>query len=168
LLLNAGDETTTNLIGNGLLALLRQPDRWETLPADPTLVGNAVEELLRFDSPTQMQFRWAADDLEIGDKAISRGQGIVIVSAAANRDPAEFSNPDRVDIRREPNHHAAFGFGPHYCMGAPLARLEGQVVFETLVRRLADPRLGDVPPLREPNPVLRGLKSLPVTFSRQG
>jgi pimeloyl-[acyl-carrier protein] synthase len=166
-LLIAGNETTTNLIGNGMLALLRQPDQLARLRADPSLVPTAVEELLRYDSPAQMVFRWAGEDFSLGGKAIQQGQMVVMVTGAANRDPAQFPEPDRLDVARHPNEHHAFGFGIHYCVGAPLARLEAQLAFPALLRRLANLELAGAP-VRQPNPVLRGLQSLPLKFASAG
>ncbi len=115
-----------------------------------------------------MVFRWAAEDLPIGDRVIPNGQMVVLVLGAANRDPAQFPDPDRLALARATNHHVAFGFGIHYCLGAPLVRLEAQVVFPTILRRLHDLRPGDEPPRRNPNPALRGLASLPVRFTTGG
>jgi cytochrome P450 len=165
LILNAGHETTTNLIGNGTLALLRHPDQWQRLRSDPALVEGAVEELLRYDSPVQFTNRTAHEDVTLGDHTITAGQKVVVILGAANRDPAKFPDPDRLDITRaEAAHHVAFGQGPHYCLGAPLARLEGQVVFETLVRRYPNLRLDGEPPAYRENFNLRGLTSLRVEF----
>ncbi len=165
LLLIAGHETTTNLIGNGMLALLRHPDQLAALRDDPTLLDTAVEELLRYDGPVQFTFRWAGQDFELAGKPIQKGQMVVIVVAAANHDPAQFPNPSQLDLRRRPNEHHAFGFGIHFCLGAPLARLEGQLALSALLRRLPGVRLGDQPPVRQPNPVLRGLASLPLRWT---
>jgi cytochrome P450 len=165
LLLNAGHETTTNLIGNGTLALLKNPDQWRRLLADPALVEGAVEELLRYDSPVQFTTRIALEDVEIGEHRVAAGQRAMVVLGAANRDPAMFPDPDRLDIARaEAPHHVAFGQGPHYCLGAPLARLEGQVVFETLARRCPKLRLEGEPPVYRENFNLRGLSRLPVAY----
>jgi pimeloyl-[acyl-carrier protein] synthase len=165
LLLNAGHETTTNLIGNGTLALLRNPDQLKKLRDDPALIEDGIEELLRFDSPVQFTSRVAKEDVELGGQKIKAGQAAVLVLGAANHDPAQFPNPDRLDLARpEARHHVAFGMGPHYCIGAPLARLEGKVVWQTLLRRFPGLHLeGPVPEYRE-NFNLRGLKALPVAF----
>src|SRR3954470_10439142 len=120
-LLIAGNETTTNLIGKGMLALLRQPEQLARLRADPSLIPAALEELLRYDSPVQMVFRWAGQDFSLGGEAIQQGQMVVMVPGAAKRDPAQFPQPDHLDVARQPNEHHAFGFGIHYCVGAPLA-----------------------------------------------
>jgi hypothetical protein len=164
LLLFAGHETTTNLIGNGLLGLLRDPDQLEVLRAEPSLAPLAVEELLRYDGPTPAMVRVAAEDMKIGDKRIKRGDRIFAIINAANRDPAQFADPDRLDLRREPNRHIAFGFGIHFCIGAPLARLEGQIAFATLLRRLSDLELLTTAPEWLDSVVFRGVKSLPVSF----
>ena len=165
LLLAAGHETTTNLIGNGLHALLRHPDQLQRLREQPELAPSAVEELLRFDSPVQNTGRLAGEDLEIGGKRIAKGQFVVCQLAAANHDPAQFAEPGQLDIARRDNRHLAFGFGSHFCFGAPLARLEGQVAFETLLRRLPELRLADDAAVAyTPNITFRGLQSLPVAF----
>ncbi len=165
LLLIAGNETTTNLIGNGLLALLRHPDQMRRVWDDASLVPSAVEEILRYDSPVQLTSRLAKVDLEMHGTKISRGQWVYLLLAAANRDPAQFSDPDRFDVGRAENKHIAFGAGPHFCMGAPLARLEAQVVLHTLRRRFpAGLRLGTENPEYRNNFNLRGLKSLSVVF----
>jgi cytochrome P450 len=165
LLLNAGHETTTNLIGNGTLALLRHPEQWQRLVAEPALITGAVEELLRYDSPVQFSSRRAHEDIALGKHTIGAGQIVLVVLGAANRDPAMFPDPDRLDVTRaEAAHHVAFGMGPHYCLGAPLARLEGQVAFEALVRRYPGLRLEGGPPVYRENFNLRGLKRLPVGF----
>ncbi|HEY1690572.1 MAG TPA: cytochrome P450 [Polyangiaceae bacterium] len=160
-----GQETTTNLIGNGLLALLRHPDQLEKLRADPSLVPSAVEELLRFEAPSQQTARLAPEDVEIGGRAIKKRQAVIAVMGAANRDPARFPDPDRLDIARQDNKHVAFGWGPHFCFGAALARIEGQASFETMLRRLPDLRLPAGTKLRwRTNLGLRGLVALPLEF----
>jgi pimeloyl-[acyl-carrier protein] synthase len=164
LLLIAGHETTVNLIGNGLLALLQHPDQLRALRDDPGLIQTGVEELLRFDGPVQRTGRMTTTEVEIGGKRIPRDSVVVSVIGAANRDPKQFADPDRLDVSRKDNRHIAFGFGIHFCLGAPLARLEGQIALGTLLRRM--PKLAlvsDVPEWRESS-TLRGLKSLPVTF----
>jgi pimeloyl-[acyl-carrier protein] synthase len=159
-----GQETTTNLIGNGLLTLLRHPAELERLRADSGLIPSAVEELLRFESPTQHTYRSAAEDLQLGGKTIRKRQVVMVVMGAANRDPERFPDPDRVDLARRDNRHVAFGWGPHFCFGAALARIEGQVAFETILRRLPDLQLGPGPLTWRTNLALRGLTALPVTF----
>jgi len=164
LLLIAGHETTVNLIGNGLLALLQHPDQLRALLDNPALIQTAVEELLRYDGPVQRTGRMATADVEIGGKQIPKGSVVVAAIGAANRDPAQFPDPERLDIARRDNRHIAFGFGIHFCLGAPLARIEGQVAIGTLLRRMPALELvSGIPEWRESS-VLRGLKTLPVTF----
>jgi len=164
LLLFAGHETTVNLIGNGTLALMRRPDQWEMLKANPSLVKSAVEELLRYDSPVQITTRFVMEDHEFAGEHFRKGQQVATMFGAANRDPARFANPTELDITRDPNPHMAFGNGIHFCLGAPLARMEGQIAFATLARRLPNLHLAvDQPPYRNTY-VLRGLAHLPVTF----
>jgi pimeloyl-[acyl-carrier protein] synthase len=161
LLLVAGNETTTNLIGNGLLALLRHPNQLRRLRDEPALAERAVEELLRYDSPVQLTGRVALEDLEIGGKRIAKNEFIIPLTGAANHDPAQFSDPDRLDIARQDNRHLAFGLGIHFCLGAPLARAEGQIAFRALVERL--PKIMLIgPPRWRRTMTLRGLQSLPV------
>lgn len=164
LLLGAGHETTMNLIGNGLLALLRNPEQLEKLKADPSLIQGAVDECLRYDGPVQMTARTALEDIEIEGKTITKGQQAVIVLAAANRDPAHFVDPDRFDITRKDNPHIAFSHGIHYCLGAPLARVEAQIALTTLLRRLPKLRLASDELEWRETVTLRGLKALPVVF----
>lgn len=165
LLLFAGHETTVNLIGNGVLALLRNPEQWEKLKADPTLVKTAVEELLRYDSPIQLTARWVLEDMEYAGYSFKRGQQVLPFLGAANRDPARFANPNALDISRDPNPHVAFGNGIHFCLGAPLARMEGQIAIGTLARRLPSLKLVDENPQYRPGGhVFRGLVKMPVTF----
>lgn len=164
LLLVAGHETTMNLIGNGTLALLRSRDQFDRLKDDPSLIRTAVEELLRYDSPVQVDGRTSLVELEIDGVPIRKGQTVITVIGAANRDPAQFDDPDRLDLARKPNHHIAFGAGIHFCLGAPLARVEGQIAFESLLKRMPNLEVAtDQPEWRE-TVTLRGLKSLPVTF----
>jgi cytochrome P450 len=163
LLLIAGHETTMNLIGNGLLALLRHPGEAKKLRADPALARSAVEELLRFDSPVHLTARTATEDVEVGGATLPRGQLAIIAIGGVNRDPAHFEDPERLNIEREPNPHIAFSAGPHYCVGAGLARLEAQLAFPRLLERLPDIALAAEPEYRE-TITLRGLKELQVTF----
>jgi cytochrome P450 len=165
LLLVAGHETTTNLLGNGLLALLRHPDQLRLLKDDPALVPGAVEEFLRYDAPVQFTYRVAAEDVELGGKAICKGQFVFLFVAAANRDPAHFPDPDRLDVTRAPHKHLAFGLGHHFCVGAPLARLEAQIAFATLLHRLPDLRLAAEPLEYGDNFNLHGLKRLKIAFA---
>jgi cytochrome P450 len=164
LLFVAGHETTMNLIGNGLFALLQHHDQWERLVADPSLVPSAVEECLRYDGPVHLTGRIATTDLEVGGRTFRKGEGVMTLLAAANRDPDKFPDPDRFDVGRTDNQHLTFSHGIHYCLGAALARLEGQVVFERLARRYPTLKLAcgsDDVEYRE-HFVLRGLKALPV------
>lgn len=161
----AGSETTRNLIANGMLALLRNPDQLEKLWSDSSLVEPAVEELLRYAGPVQCTARVAMEDLEIDGHAVEAGQVVFTMVAAANRDPAHFADPERLDITREHNYHVAFGSGIHSCLGQPLARLEAHIAFSTLARRIPNPRLATEALEWGPSFILRGVKSLPITFS---
>ena len=164
LLLIAGHETTVNLIGNGVLALLRNPGELERLRATPGLITNAVEELLRYDGPVQRTARVASAPATIGGRTIAKGEMVMPFIGAADRDPSQFPDPDRLDLTRADNRHIAFGWGIHFCLGAPLARVEGQIAIDALVRRL--PRLElmtDEPEYRQ-SLTLRGLKTLPIKF----
>ena len=164
LLLIAGHETTMNLIGNGLLALLRHPDQVEKLHAHPELARNAVEELLRFDSPVHLTARTATEDVEVGGVTLPRGHLAIVALGGVNRDPAHFGDPDRVDIERNPNPHLAFSAGAHFCVGAGLARLEAQLAFTRLLERVPKLELADPDPEYRETVTLRGLKALPVVF----
>jgi cytochrome P450 len=158
-----GQETTTNLIGNGLLTLLRQPDQLERLRSDATLLPCAVEELLRYESPSQHTARLAPPGAVLGGRAIAEGDAVIAVMGAANRDPERFSDPDRLDLGRQDNRHLAFGWAGHFCFGAPLARLEGQIAFEALLARFPHLALNPDEPIRwRPNLGLRGLTELHV------
>ncbi|MGH9775270.1 MAG: cytochrome P450 [Candidatus Acidiferrales bacterium] len=162
-----GQETTTNLIGNGVLSLLRNPDQLAMLRADLSLIPSAVEELLRYESPSQHTARLAPEDLELGGKFIRKRQAVIAVMAAANRDPERFPDPDRLDITRKDNRHVAFGWAAHFCFGAPLARIEGHLAFEAMLQRLPNWGL-DPQPLRwRTNLGLRGLTGLPITFGER-
>ena len=163
LLLIAGHETTVNLIGNGMLALLRHPEALAGLREDPALITSAVEELLRFDSPVQLTARVATEQLEIDGHAISQGDWVLALLGAANHDPAQFADPETLDLTRSPNNHVAFGRGIHFCLGAPLARMEGQIAIGALVRRFPNLALAGEP-VRRDQITLRGLSSLPVTL----
>ena len=165
LLLVAGHETTVNLIGNGSLALLRHPNQLQRLRDDPSLIKPAVEELLRYDPPVQLTARVALEEMEFGGKVLRKGQQATLLIGAANRDPAQFADPERLDITREDNRHIAFGMGIHFCLGAPLARVEGQIAIGELVRRLDGLQLAGEEPEYKENLVLRGLASLPVRFT---
>jgi cytochrome P450 len=160
-----GQETTTNLIGSGTLTLLRNPDQLAKLRADLSLIASAVEELLRYESPSQHTGRLAPDDIEMGGKQIKKRQAVMAVMAAANRDPEQFADPDRLDITRRDNRHVAFGWGPHFCFGAPLARIEGQIAFEEMIRLFPHWSLKPGVLIWRTNLGLRGLTSLPISFS---
>jgi len=162
-----GQETTTNLIGNGVLTLMRHPDQLERLRNDLTLIPSAVEELLRYESPSQHTARICREDTELGGKLIRKGQAVIAVMGAGNRDPERFPDPDRLDLGRTDNRHLAFGWASHFCFGAPLARIEGQLTFEALVRRTSNLALESGPLVWRDNLGLRGLTSLPVTFEAQ-
>jgi pimeloyl-[acyl-carrier protein] synthase len=160
-----GQETTTNLIGNGLLTLIRNPEQMNRLRSDSSLIVPAVEELLRYESPSQHTGRIAPSDVELGGRTIRKRQAVIAVMGAANRDPERFPDPDRLDLTRKDNRHVAFGWAAHFCFGAPLARLEGQIAFETILRRLHNLRLSPVTLHWRENLGLRGLKALPITFT---
>ena len=157
-------ETTTNLIGNGLVTLLRNPAALEQLRRDPPMLPLAIEELLRFESPSQQTTRIAPEDVVLGGQHIERGQSVIAVMGAANRDPARFTDPDRLDLTRQDNRHLAFGWGPHFCFGAPLGRIEAQIAFDTLLTRLPDLELGGGPLQWRANLKLRGLEKLPIRW----
>jgi pimeloyl-[acyl-carrier protein] synthase len=159
-----GHETTTNLIASGFLTLLRDPRSLEQLRSHPEIVVSAVEELLRYESPVQHTARIAPADLELGGKSIHKGAKVVAVLAAANRDPNRFPDPDHLDLLRRDNRHLALGWGAHFCFGAPLARMEGQIAFNVLLRRLSRPRLIDERLEWRANAGLRGLTALNVGF----
>jgi cytochrome P450 len=164
LLLIAGHETTVNLIGNGTLALLRHPEELRRLRETPGLITSAVEELLRYDGPVQRTARITSTEVTLGGRTIPKGEMVMPFIGAADRDPAQFSGPDRLDLGRADNRHIAFGWGIHFCLGAPLARVEGQIAIDTLVRRLPRLALVDEEPEYRQSLTLRGLKALPVTF----
>jgi cytochrome P450 len=167
LLFGAGHETTVNLIGNGLLALYRNPDQLALLKADPSLISNAIEEFLRYDSSVQMTGRTALEDIEdLGGRRIPRGESVLCLLGSANRDPAVYPDrPDRLDITRPRIRPLSFGGGIHLCLGAQLARIEAEVAISTLLRRLPELRLDDAEnPEWRPSFVLRGLKSLPASW----
>ena len=161
LLLNAGHEASVNGAGNGWWTLFRHPDRLAALRADPALLPSAIEELLRFDTPLSMFERWVLEPIEVDGVAIPRGGEVALLFGSANRDPAVFPNADELDLSRDPNPYLSFGAGIHYCLGAPLAKLELGIAFETLMRRV--PRLELIePPRWKPTFVLRGLEALRV------
>ncbi|PPK64918.1 cytochrome P450 [Actinokineospora auranticolor] len=169
LLLIAGHETTMNLIANGVLALAREPRQREVLADNPDLVPIAVEEFLRFDTPVPFPTRVAMRDLEFAGRSLPRGTGVILLAASANRDPEVFTDPDRLDVLRfDPargtRKHLAFSHGPHFCLGAPLARLEATVLFDRLLRRAPDYELLDTAPRYRSSVSMRGPESLPVRF----
>jgi cytochrome P450 len=163
LLLAAGHETTVNLIANGLYALLQHPEQLERLRREPELAASAVEELLRFDAPVQMAVRTALKEFEMRGVTVRRGQQVLLLLGSANRDEAQFADADRLDITRGDSRHLAFGFGIHFCLGAPLARLEAAIAFRQLATRFRSLEVAGEPEYRE-NIVLRGLKKLPLAF----
>src|SRR5271170_7715626 len=162
-----GHETTTNLIASGYLTLLRNPESFEQLRSNPEIVRSAVEELLRFESPVQHTARIAPADMQLGGKTIQKGSRVVASLAAANRDPNQFLSPDRLDLLRSDNRHLAFGWGAHFCFGAPLARMEGQIAVNSLLRRLSRPALLDKTLDWRANAGLRGLTMLNISFDPQ-
>jgi cytochrome P450 len=164
LLMVGAQETTPNLIGCGTLSLLRNPEQLEQLRSDFSLIPSAVEELLRYESPSQHTTRLATEDTELGGKRIRKRQAMIVVMGAANRDPQRFPDPDRLDITRRDNKHLAFGAGNHFCFGAPLARIEGQIAIETVLRRFPNLALEPDPVVWRYNVGLRGLEALPVRF----
>lgn len=162
-----GQETTTNLIGNGLVSLLKNRDQLELLKNDPSILPSAIEELLRYESPSQHTARLAAEDMVLGGKKIQKRQAVIAVFAAANRDPERFPDPDKLDLRRADNRHVAFAWGAHYCFGAPLARLESQIAFEAILRRLPNIQMEPQELVWRDNLGLRGLTSLFIRFDRR-
>ena len=162
-----GQETTTNLIGNGVLSLLRNPDQLQKLQSDLSLVPSAIEEMLRYESPSQHTARLAPEDTILGGKRIAKRQAVIAVMAAGNRDPERFPDPDHFDITRTNNRHLAFGWAAHFCFGAALARIEGQTAFELMLRRLPNWSLAAEPLVWRTNLGLRGLTRLPIRFGLQ-
>ncbi|UOF92587.1 cytochrome P450 [Fodinisporobacter ferrooxydans] len=165
LLLNAGHENTVNLIGNGMLLLLSNVDQLEQLKQNPSLISSAVEEFLRYETPTQMTVRFATEDMRLGNQFIKKGQQVHLFLGAANRDPEVFFEPDRLDIARTSNQHLAFGWGIHFCLGAALARTEGQIAVQTLLRRTSKLELLIDEPQWRGLIGFRGLDTLPISFS---
>ncbi|MFC8077824.1 cytochrome P450 [Streptomyces sp. NPDC057307] len=170
-LLIAGHETTSNLIGNGILALLRHPGQLDLLRSDPSLMGSAIEEFLRFEGPVERGTpRFATEDMTVGGTEIPKGSFVLLSVGAADRDPAEFENPDELDITRSPNRHMGFGHGAHFCLGAPLARIEGQIAFETLLRRVPSMELAVEPRQLQwiaDTSINHGLETLPVRIEKR-
>ncbi len=164
LLLVAGHETTVNLIGNGTLALLRNPDQWAALRDDPALARNATEELLRYDAPVQFTTRRVMEDIEIDGRHIPEGSVFHFMLSSGNRDEVAFTEPDRLDIRRDVGRIMSFGMGIHFCLGAPLARLEGEVAFATLVREFPHLSLATAEPEWRPGAIFHGLAELPLNL----
>jgi cytochrome P450 len=164
LLLNAGHEASVNVLGNGITALLRHPGQVARLRASPELVGPAIEEMIRYDSPLQLFERTAREDVLVGDQLVRAGEKAAALLGAANRDPAAFADPDRFDVGRSPNPHLGFGAGLHFCLGAPLARVELQTALAALLRRLPGMELA-AEPERRPTFVLRGYREVRVAFS---
>jgi cytochrome P450 len=163
LLLNAGHEATVNVTGNGTLALLRHPDQQARLRADRSLLPTAIEEFMRYDSPLQLFERTATEDVEIGGITVEKGQKIAALMGSANHDPAVFAEPDTLDVGRTENPHISFGAGVHFCIGAPLARVELQATFGALLDRTSSLELGGEP-VRRPEFVIRGLAELPIVL----
>ena len=164
ILLSTGHETTTHLIGNGLLALLQNPDQMQKLRDKPALVFSAIEEMMRYDNPVQITYRSALEDVEIGEKRIRRGDLVNSILGSANRDEEHYSDPDRFDITRNEGRHLNFGLGIHFCIGASLVRLEAEIAFATILRRFPKLQLATENLERQEHPIFRGLKSLPVLF----
>jgi cytochrome P450 len=166
LLLVAGNETTTNLIGNGMLALGRNPDQFDVLKRNPAMIPRAIEEMLRYDGPVQSTVRFTKEPMQLGGTEIPTGAFALMIVAAANRDPAQFKDPEKFDITRDPNEHVAFGEGIHFCIGAPLARMEARIAFESMLERFPRLQLKDpaIRPKYKGSYFLRGLESLPVAI----
>lgn len=165
LLLVAGNETTTNLIGNGTLALLNHPEVAEVLRGDPSAIPAAIEEMLRFDSPVQAVVRIARESTSVGGQAVEAGDVLMMMLGAANHDPSQFEAPEAFQPDRDPNRHLSFGMGPHFCLGAPLARLEAEVTFAALLGRYASIGRGEGEPERGGTLLLRGLTKLPLAVA---
>jgi cytochrome P450 len=159
-----GQETTTNLIANGTLTLLRNGDQLQKLRAHPEIMPTAVEELLRYESPTQHTARVAPDDVMLGGKRLGKRQAVIAVMAAGNRDPQRFPDPDQLDLERPDNRHLAFGWAAHFCFGAPLARLEADVAFNAILRKFRAMELTGEALTWRPNLALRGLEALPIRY----
>ena len=164
ILLSTGHETTTHLIGNGLLALIQHRGQMQKLQSQPTLLASAIEEMLRYDNPVQITYRSAIEDAEINGKTIHQGDLVNCILGSANRDPKRFTNPDRFDITRNEGRHLSFGLGIHFCIGASLVRLEAEIAFATILRRFPNIKLATETLAWQEHPIFRGLKSLPVYF----
>jgi cytochrome P450 len=165
LLLFAGHETTTGLLANGLAALLAHPEQLERLRTERSLMPSAVEELLRYEGPSKLMPRWAVQEVELRGRRIASGDLLYLVQSAANRDPRRFAEPDRLDVARDPNPHLGFGYGLHYCLGAPLARLETAIALSRLLDRRARIELAGDPPRWRPNLLGRAVESLEVRLA---
>ena len=168
LLLVAGNETTTNLIGNGVRALLEHPEQLQLLREQPELIPNAIEELLRYDSPVQLDLRFVTDNMELGDKHAKADSWVSLLIGGANRDPEVFDDPETPDVTRKDAGNISFGRGIHHCLGAPLARLEATIAFEVLLERFDEIGFGSREPVYKPNIVLRGLNHLDVSVHHRG
>jgi cytochrome P450 len=166
LLLFAGHETTTNLLSNSTLMLLRDPEARDRFVAEPDSAGTAIEEFLRFDGPSNSMSRVVRADHEVGGKRLKQGDRVFAMINAANRDPRQFEMPDRLDLGRQPNRHLTFGQGAHFCVGAQLARLEARIALPRLFQRFPDLALGSTPPVWHDSLIARGLESLPVRTGR--
>jgi cytochrome P450 len=164
ILLSTGHETTTHLLGNGLLAFLQNPGQLLQLKENPSILDSAIEEILRYDNPVQITYRSAVKDAELNGKLIRKGDLVNTIIGSANRDPERFAVPDRFDITRNEGRHLSFGLGIHYCIGAPLVKLEAELAFETILRRFPDLQLATDDLQWQEHPIFRGLKSLPVSF----
>lgn len=164
ILLSTGHETTTHLLGNGILALLQHPHQLRLLKGNPSLLDSAIDEILRYDNPVQITYRSALEDAEIGGRLIRKGDLVNTIIASANRDPERFTNPDQFDITRSEGRHLSFGLGIHYCIGAPLVKLEAEIAFETILRRFPRLRMKSNVLEWQEHPIFRGLKSLPVAL----
>jgi unspecific monooxygenase len=165
MVLNAGHEATVNALGNGILALLKNPNQLEMLKEDPSLIGTAVEEILRYDTPLPLFRRFVLEDMEYKNVKLRKGTEVAFLLGSANRDPDRFPNPHTFDITRKDNPHLSFGMGVHYCLGAPLARVELQVAVNTLLQRFSHIRLGIETPVQKPTFVFRGVESLPLIIN---
>jgi cytochrome P450 family 142 subfamily A polypeptide 1 len=165
LILIGGDETTRHVITDGMLALLEAPDQLAILRDDPTAIEVGVEELLRWVSPIKNMARTVTRDIELRDQTLHEGDQLILMYPSANRDATVFTDPDRLDVRRDPNPHLAFGFGPHFCMGASLARIELKVMFAELLRRLPDLHLAGDPHPRRSSNFISGPEAMPVEFT---
>jgi cytochrome P450 family 142 subfamily A polypeptide 1 len=165
LILIGGDETSRHVITDGMLALLEHPGEMAILRDDPAAMENGVEELLRWVTPIKNMARTVTGDVQLHGETLREGQQVILLYPAANRDPRKFEDPERFDVRRYPNPHLAFGFGPHFCLGASLARLELSVMFSEVLRRLPDLHLAGDPRPRRPSNFISGPEAMPVAFS---